>query len=172
MTPRNAHAAMALRLAAAVSATLLAQAPAVAQQGEPVGSWWLTQDSSRKPVIMTPSTQGSGVIALQCEGDTSTVVIGVHQSQLSLEGGNSVPIEYQIGAGPRQRVEAQRVLGDVLELNDPAAREFMDAAATESFFTVYVPHHATSAELTLVFRPVETRRALDRLREACAGRSQ
>jgi hypothetical protein len=168
----NAHGPMALRLAGAVMVALLAHAPTAAQQGEPIGSWWLTHDSSRKPVIMTPSTQGSGVIALQCDGGKSMVVIGVRQSKLSLEGGISVAVEYQIGAGERQRVQAQRVLGDVFELNDPAASEFMDAAGRASFFTVYVPHHATSAELTLVFRPVETKQALDRLREACAGRSR
>jgi hypothetical protein len=154
-------------LARMCALSLLACTPALAQQGEPIGSWWLVSDSTGAPSIMTPSTQGSGVIAFQCGPGRSTVVVGVNRPELRLgEAAGAARIEYQIGTGQRRRVEGRRVVGGVIELNEAASTEVIDAAAEAPFFAIHLPQEG-AAEFTLVFRPVKTAQAIERLRKAC-----
>lgn len=140
--------------------------PAPAQQGEPIGSWWLLSDPAGVPAIMTLSTQGSGVIAFRCAAGRPSMVIGLNRQELRLDAGAAVTLGFQIGAGERRRVEG-RVSGEVVEVGEPVSDEVMRAAGDAPSFTVHLPQ-AGAAELSLVFRPVETAQAMDRLRKACA----
>ena len=157
------HKAAGLALAGA----LLAASPTPAQQGEPIGSWWLlATPGAGGHAIMTPSTQGSGVVAFRCEGGRSTVLLGLNRPEARPRAGSAVAIEWQIGAGPRRRAGAL-ASEETVELDEAVSREIVAEATEASSFSFHLAS-GTAEEVTLVFRPVETKDALARLREACA----
>jgi len=86
--------------AGAFALALLACASASGQQGEPIGSWWLVDTSiagAPRHAIMTLSTQGSGVIAIQCAAGKSTVLLGLNKPELRPSSGPILAVDYQIG---------------------------------------------------------------------------
>jgi hypothetical protein len=160
----------ARRLACAWVVALLACAPAFAQQGEPIGSWWFLEISGApapRHAIMTLSTQGSGVIAFQCAAGRPTVILGL--TELRPRSGATVALDFDKG-GRRQRAEAVRTSEDTVELDERASAAIIAEAADAASFSVHLPQ-AEEAEVALVFRPVETKRAVERLNDACAERA-
>jgi hypothetical protein len=156
--------------AGAFALALLACASASAQQGEPIGSWWLVDTSSGgapRHAIMTLSTQGSGVIAIQCAAGKSTVLLGLNKPELRPSSGPILAVDYQIGAAERQRGSAVLISEDTIELDERASDEIVTRAAEAASFSIHLPE-ARETEATLMFRPVETEQAIKRLREACA----
>jgi hypothetical protein len=157
-----------LALAGALLASLAS--PAFAQQGEPIGSWWLLAmpgGAGARHAIMTLSTQGSGVVAFRCEGARATVLLGLNRPEARPRAGAAVAVEWQIGAGVRNRANGALASEETVELDEAASRAIIaEAAEAPSFSFHLVP--GTAEEVTLVFRPVETKDALARLHEACA----
>ena len=152
----------------ALAGALLAS-PALAQQGEPIGSWWLLAmpgGAGGRHAIMTLSTQGSGVVAFRCEGERSTVLLGLNRLEARPSAGAAVAVEWQIGAGPRHRAQGTPA-EETIELDEAASRAIVAGAAEAAAFSFHLVF-GTAEEVTLVFRPVETKDALARLREACA----
>jgi hypothetical protein len=97
------------RSAALFVAGALAATPALAQQGEPIGSWWLLDmsgEAAPRHAIMTMSTQGSGVVAFQCAGGRSSVLLGMNKPEFRPEAGATVALDYQIGGGSRHQAQA------------------------------------------------------------------
>ena len=157
------------RSAALLLAGALAATPALAQQGEPIGSWWLLDmsgEAAPRHAIMTMSTQGSGVVAFQCSGARSTVLLGMNKAEFRPEAGATVALEYQIGGGSRHQAQAALTSAETLEFDEAASDTIIAAAAQASSFSFHLPQAAT--EVTLVFRPVETNDAVARMRAACA----
>src|SRR3954470_13491255 len=155
------------RPAALFVAAALAATPAVAQQGEPIGSWWLLDmsgDAAPRHAIMTMSTQGSGVVAFQCSGGRSTVLLGMNKPEFRPQAGAVVALEDQIGGGSRRRAQAGLTWEETLEFDETVSDAIIAEAADASSFSFHLPQAAT--EVTLVFRPVETKDAVARLREA------
>ncbi|HEX8663987.1 MAG TPA: hypothetical protein VF744_08165 [Beijerinckiaceae bacterium] len=163
----------AVSLASVARVTALAGAllafPAYAQQGEPIGSWWLLAmpGGAGAHAIMTPSTQGAGVVAFRCEGERSTVLLGLNRPEARPRVGSAVAVEWQIGAGPRRRAQGMPS-DETVELDDAASRAIVAEAAEAPSFSFHLAPGAAD-ETTLVFRPVETKGAIARLREACGG---
>ena len=153
---------------AAVVAAALAATPALAQQGEPIGWWWLLDmsgEAAPRHAIMTMSTQGSGV-AFQCAGGRSSVLLGMNKPEFRPEAGATVALEYQIDGGSRHRAQAALTSAETLEFDEAVSDAIIAAAAEASSFSFHLPQAAT--EVTLVFRPVETKDAIARMRAACA----
>ena len=162
-------------LEAAGLALALLASPASAQQGEPIGSWWLIATPGPSGhTIMTLSTQGSGVVAFRCEGAHVTVLLGLNRPQTRRGAGIEAPspagapvvVEWQVGAGPRTRAGGVAV-EETVELDEAASERIVAEAAEAPSFTFHLAPGAAE-EVTLVFRPVETRDAVARLRAACA----
>jgi hypothetical protein len=157
------------RSAALFVAGALAATPALAQQGEPIGSWWLLDmsgEAAPRHAIMTMSTQGSGVLAFQCSGARSTVLLGMNKPEFRLEAGATVALAYQIGGGSRHQAQAALTSAETLEFDEAVSDAIIAAAAEASSFSFHLPQAAT--EVTLVFRPVATDDAVARMRAACA----
>ena len=157
------------RSAALFVAGALAATPALAQQGEPIGSWWLLDmsgEAAPRHAIMTMSTQGSGVVAFQCSGGRSTVLLGMNKPEFRPEAGATVALDYQIGGGSRHQAQAALTSAETLEFDEAVSDAIIAAAAQASSFSFHLPQAAT--EVTLVFRPVETNDAVARMRAACA----
>jgi hypothetical protein len=157
------------RSAALLLAGALAATPALAQQGEPIGSWWLLDMSggaAPRHAIMTMSTQGSGVVAFQCSGARSTVLLGMNKPEFRPKAGAAVALEYQIGGGSRHQAQAALTSAETLEFDEAVSDAIIAAAAQASSFSFHLPQAAT--EVTIVFRPVETHDAVARMRAACA----
>jgi hypothetical protein len=109
------------RSAALFVAGALAATPALAQQGEPIGSWWLIDmsgEAAPRHAIMTMSTQGSGVVAFQCSGARSTVLLGMNKPEFRPEAGATVALEYQIGGGSRRQAQAALTSAETLEFDE------------------------------------------------------
>jgi hypothetical protein len=164
---RKAVSLASMARTVAFAGALLASG-AFAQQGEPIGSWWLLAmpgGTGGRHAIMTLSTQGSGVVAFRCEGTSSTVLLGLNRPETRPSAGAPVAVEWQIGAGPRHRAQGAPS-EETIELDEAASRAIVaEAAEAPSFSFHLVP--GAAEEVTLVFRPVETKGALARLREAC-----
>ena len=144
-------------------------APALAQQGEPIGSWWLLAmpgGAGGRHAIMTLSTQGSGVVAFRCEGARLTVLLGLNRPEARPRAGMPIAVEWQIGAGPRRRAQGAPS-EETVELDEAASRAVIAEAAEAPAFSFHLAPSA-AVETTLVFRPVETKGAIARLREVCA----
>jgi hypothetical protein len=170
MSRIDRKAAAGLALAGPLVGALFAAAPALAQQGEPIGSWWLlgmSGGTAARHAIMTLSTQGSGVIAFQCEGARSTVLLGLNKPEARPRAGATVALEYQIDAGARHRAEGALTSEETLEFDEAVSRDIIAQAAEAGSFSFHLPH-GEAAEVTLVFRPVETKGAIEKMREACA----
>lgn len=158
------------RLAVAWILALLACTRAAAQQGEPIGSWWFIEMSGApapRHAIMTMSTQGSGVIAFQCAAGKSTVLLRLNKPELRPRAGPALALDYQMGTGQRRRGGAVLASEDTIELDERASAEIVAQAAGAASFSIHLPG-TNEAEAALVFRPVETAQAIERLREACA----
>jgi hypothetical protein len=151
----------------ALAGALLVASPTPAQQGEPIGSWWLlaTPGGAGAHAIMTLSTQGAGVVAFRCEGARTAVLLGLNRPEARPRAGSTVEVEWQIGAGPRRRVSAL-ASEETVELDEAVSRAIIAEAADAPSFSFHLAPGAAE-EVTLVFRPVETKGALARLREAC-----
>ncbi|HEX8166854.1 MAG TPA: hypothetical protein VF601_13830 [Beijerinckiaceae bacterium] len=162
--PRCKRARAGLALAGALLAS-----PAPAQQGEPIGSWWLLAmpGGTARHAIMTLSTQGSGVVGFRCEGARSTVLLGLNRPEARPRAGSTVALEWQIGAGPRRRTEGALTSGETVELDEAASRTIIAEAAEAASFSFHLPQGAAAEPVTLVFRPVETKAAVERMRQAC-----
>jgi hypothetical protein len=157
------------RSAALFVAGALAATPALAQQGEPIGSWWLLDmsgEAAPRHAIMTMSTQGSGVVAFQCAGARSTVLLGMNKPEFRPEAGATVALAYQIGGGTRHQAQAALTFAETLEFDEAVSGTIIAEAAQASSFSFHLPQAAT--EVTLVFRPVATDDAVARMRAACA----
>ena len=157
------------RSAALFVAGALAATPALAQQGEPIGSWWLLDmsgEAAPRHAIMTMSTQGSGVVAFLCAGGRSAVLLGLNKPELRPRGGASVALDYQIGSGDRQRAEAAVTSDETLEFDETRSEAIIAGAAEAGSFSFHLPQ--AGGEATLVFRPVETKDAVAKMRAACA----
>jgi hypothetical protein len=115
---------------------------------------------------MTPSTQGSGVIAFRCGSPAPTVVIGVNSPAFRPRDAAGAELEYQIGSGKRRRASASAGAEGTLELDARASAAIIERAAKAPNFTFYLPQAGDEA-LRLVFRPVETGPAVEKLRESC-----
>jgi hypothetical protein len=117
LTPRH-RITWARRLAKAFAAALLACTPAPAQQGEPIGSWWFLEMSGApapRHAIMTLSTQGSGVIAIQCAAGKSTVLVGLNRPELRPRpDAPALSVEVQLGTGERRTARAVRTSEDTI----------------------------------------------------------
>lgn len=153
---------------AALAGAFLAS-PAIAQQGEPIGSWWLLAmpgGAGGRHAVMTLSTQGSGVVAFRCEGGRSTVLLGLNRPEARPRAGSAVAVEWQIGSGPRHRAQGTPS-EETVELDEAASQAIVAEAAQAASFSFHLAP-GVAEEVTLVFRPVETRNAIARLREACA----
>jgi hypothetical protein len=116
-------------LAGALALALLASAPALAQQGESIGSWWFIEMAGApepRHAIMTLSTQGSGVIAIQCAGGKPTVLVGLNRPEIRPpEGETALSVELQLGSGGRQPAQATRTSEDTIESTTrPRPRSF------------------------------------------------
>jgi hypothetical protein len=157
------------RLARAL-AFALACAPAAAQQGEPIGSWWLIDMSGGGPsrhALMTLSTQGSAALAIQCAAGRLTVLLGLNRPELRPRiGPGAVQVEFQAGTGERRPAEAALTSDDTLELDERSSAEIVGEAARAPSFSIHLPKTG-EAETALVFRPVETTQALERLQASC-----
>ena len=141
------------RSAALFVAGALAATPALAQQCEPIGSWWLLDmsgEAAPRHAIMTMSTQGSGVVAFQCAGGRSSVLLGMNKPEFRPEVGATVALDS----------------AETLEFDEAVSDAIIAAAAQASSFSFHLPQAAT--EVTLVFRPVATDDAVARMRAACA----
>src|SRR5918994_2702092 len=99
-------------LAGALALALLASAPALAQQGESIGSWWFIEMAGApepRHAIMTLSTQGSGVIAIQCAGGRPTVLVGLNRPEIRPRAdASALAVELQLGTGERRAAQAVR----------------------------------------------------------------
>jgi hypothetical protein len=152
-----------------LAGAFLIASPTLAQLGEPIGSWWLLAvpgGAGARHAIMTLSTQGSGVVAFRCEGERSTVLLGLNKPEARPRAGAAVALEYQIGAGPRRRTDGALASEETVELDEAASREIIAEAAEAASFSFHLAPGAAD-ETTLVFRPVETKDAIERMREAC-----
>lgn len=159
-------------LAGALALALLASAPALAQQGESIGSWWFIEMAGApepRHAIMTLSTQGSGVIAIQCAGGKPTVLVGLNRPEIRPpEGETALSVELQLGSGGRQPAQATRTSEDTIELDDQASAEILSQAPDAASFAVHLPNGA-EPDIALIFRPVQTKEAIARLQEACGA---
>jgi hypothetical protein len=157
----------------ALGAVLCAAVPASAQQGEPIGSWWFLEMAGQpepRHAIMTLSTQGSGVIAIQCAAGKATVLVGLNRPEIRPPSeASSLSVALQLGTRERHVAQAKRTSDDTIELDENASAELLSHAAEVASFAIHVRNGA-EAEIALVFRPVETAQAIKRLREACGSK--
>jgi hypothetical protein len=157
-------------LAGACALALAACAPVLAQQGEPIGSWWFLEMAGApapRHAIMTLSTQGSGVVAIQCAEGISTVLVGLNRPEVRPPAGDApLAIGLQLGNGERRSVQAVRTSEDAIELDEHASAELLAQAPEAASFAIHLPNGG-EPEIALIFRPVQTRQAIARLQEAC-----
>jgi hypothetical protein len=163
----------ARELSRALGLALVACAPALAQQGEPIGSWWFLEMAGApapRHAIMTLSTQGSGVIAIQCAAGKSTVLVGLNRPEIQPRSREtSLTIELQLGTGERRPAQALRTSEDTIELDEQASTEILAQVGDAASFSIHLPN-GPEPEITLVFRPVQTKQAITRLDQVCALR--
>jgi hypothetical protein len=109
---------------------------------------------------------------LACAPGKSTVLVGLNRPEIRPRSDTAVlPIEFQIGAGERRAAQAARTSDDTIELDERGSAELLAQAAEAASFAIHLPNGG-EPDIALVFRPVGTKQAIGRLREACGRPAQ
>ena len=151
----------------AVTAVLLVQTDA-GRNALAIGSWVVDAAGEGVPadhVPMTLSSQGSGVIAFTCRRQRANVVIGLNKSRFRAPVGGSTIVRMVIG-DHRAELAAEVVSEETAHVNERATRELLSKTHDGAVLSVTLLP-VDDDEVTLVFRPVETTRALAPLKAAC-----
>ncbi len=144
---------------------------ACAQNAEAIGSWWVIDaqkvlTAAGRHTAFTQSTQGAGAVALQCASKRVAIVLGLNQSAFTFPAGSKIQLEYRAGDSPARAIEAVVQAKEAVELGDSISREIISEVVQLPVFSFRVPLTPTS-DVSLVFRPIETERAIRRLADAC-----
>ena len=158
---------MFLHLTITVAALLMAQLDAIGETSA-VGSWIVDargESAAAQHVAMTLSSQGSGVIAFTCRGDRAGLVLGLNKTRFRTPLGGRTVVRYEVGSD-RAETDAEVVSEETLSFADPVARTLLAKVADAAVLSFTLPL-VEGDDVTLVFRPVETTKALAPLRAAC-----
>ena len=94
--------------------------------------------------------------------------IGLNKREFAQAAGERIELSYSIGESTGRPTAAVVLSGELAEIDEAAARALIAAAADAPSFVVHLKLLAGPPEIVLVFRPVETRRAIEGLAKACA----
>jgi hypothetical protein len=150
-----------------VAAVLLVQSDA--RNAFAVGSWIVDaagEGEAAEHVAMTLSSQGSGVIAFTCRRQHASVLIGLNNNRFRTPVGGSTLVRLQIG-GHRAETQASVVSEETVHLDESTTRDLLARTQDGAILSVSLPS-VDGDDITLVFRPVESTKALGPLKAACS----
>jgi hypothetical protein len=151
---------------AAFAALLVAQ-PEAATDTFAVGSWIVNggQGDGAQHVAMTLSSQGSGVIAFTCSRERPGVILGLNKARFRAPVGGRTVLRYTAG-NERIETEAAVISEETVQLDQEITRDLLARTHDGTVLTFSLPR-VDGDDIELVFRPVESTRALAALKAAC-----
>jgi len=154
-------------LPAAIAAVVLVQTDA-GRSALAIGSWIVDaagEGVAAEHVAMTLSSQGSGVIAFTCRRQRASVVIGLNKTRFRTPVGASTIVRIAIG-DHRAETAAEVVSEESAHVDEGVTRDLLARTNDGAVFSFTLPF-VDGEDVTLVFRPVESTKALGPLKAAC-----
>jgi hypothetical protein len=149
-------------------AALLVAQPDVGRDTLAVGSWIVDaagEGPAAQHVAMTLSSQGSGVIAFTCRRRSPGLVLGLNKTRFRTPVGGQTPVRYEIGNDVAE-TDAAVVSEETVHVNERVTRDLLARTRDGTVLSFTLPL-VEGDEITLVFRPVESTKALAALKAAC-----
>jgi hypothetical protein len=150
------------------AAALLVGQPEIGRDTLAVGSWIVDsggEGDAAQHVAMTLSSQGAGVIAFTCRGERASLVLGLNKTRFRAPVGSHTLVRYDSGS-ERAETQATVVSEETVHLDEGVTRDLLARTGDGTVLTLTLPSVDDEA-ITLVFRPVESAKALAPLKAAC-----